>query len=66
MIKVSDFRITCLIDFITIVDMPSNPQLVLFGRLFIICITFVSLTFSNIRDTLFGSLRYVLYVLSPV
>ena len=50
-IKVSDFRITCLIDFITIVDMPSNPQLVLFGRLFIICITFVSLTFSNIRDT---------------
>ena len=64
--KVSDFRITFLIDFIIIVDMPSNPQLFLFGILFIICITFVSLTFSNISDTLFGSLRNVLYVLSPV
>ena len=42
-----DFRIQFLIDLITIVDMPSNPQLFLFGRLFIICITFVSLTCSN-------------------
>ena len=50
-----------LIDFITIVDIPSNPQLFLFGRLFIICITFVSLTFSNIRDALFGSLLYVIF-----